>query len=94
MAMQAPITGAFKRAPNLSMILTQIGAADNASAAPLALSRSNRAWLADLIDMLIAVLDHADGDADREHDDLDRCTAGEDGSATAPELDLLWKDAA
>ena len=94
MAMQAPITGAYKRAPNLDAVLTQIGATDTMSAAPLDLSRSNRAWLSNLIETLINVLDHADGDADREHDDLDRCTAGEDGPTNAPEIDRLWKDAA
>lgn len=94
MAMQAPITGVFKRAPNLSMILTRIGTAQNASAATLALSRSDRAWLGDVIETLIGVLDYADGDADWEHDDLDRCTAGEDGPAFAPAIDLLWRDAA
>ena len=94
MAMQAPITGAFKRAPNLTVLLAHIGATNTALAAPLIISQSDRAWLGNLIETLIGLLDHADGDADREHDDLDRCTAGEDGPATATELDLFWKDAA
>ncbi len=94
MAMKAPIIGALKRAPNLNTLLTKIGAADTAYVAPLNLSRSDRAWLGELIETLIGVLDQADGDADREHDDLDRCTAGEDGPAASPELDLLWRDAA
>lgn len=94
MAVHAHNTGPLKHAPNLTKLLTQIGAVNTASVAPINLSRSDRAWLGELIETLICVLDHADGDADREHDDLDRCTAGEDGPATAPELDLLWKDAA
>ena len=94
MATQPPIMGTFKRAPNLAEFLAHIGATDTASAAPLIISRSDRAWLGELIETLIRVLDHADGDADCEHDDLDRCTAGEDGPAIATALDLLWKDAA
>lgn len=94
MAMQAPITGAFQRAPKLSELLTQIGAAGPTSGAALKLTQSNRAWLGELIEALIGVLDYADGDDDHEHGDLDRCTAGEDGPAAAPQIDLLWRDAA
>jgi hypothetical protein len=94
MAMHAPITGAFQRAPKLSAMLTQIGAAAPTSGATLNLTQSDRAWLGELIETLIGVLDHADGDTDREPDDLDRCLAGEDGPARAPALDLLWSNAA
>lgn len=94
MAMQAPITGAFHCAPNLRAIMTQIEAADTASTAPLNLSRYDRAWLGDLVETLIAVLDCADGDADREHDDLDRCLAADDGPVRDPQLDALWSAAA
>ncbi|RYF23326.1 MAG: hypothetical protein EOO77_02310 [Oxalobacteraceae bacterium] len=94
MAMQAPITGAIKRALNLTAALNEIGTADCATTSPLKLSRCDRAWLGNLIDALIGVLDNADGDADREHDDLDRCLTGDDGPVQAPALDRLWRNAA
>lgn len=92
MAIHALTTGSAKRAPNLSAIMTQFGPISGA--APLDLSRADRAWIGELIETLIAVLDHADGDADREHDDLDRCLAADDGPARDPQLDVLWSDAA
>jgi hypothetical protein len=94
MASRAHITGAPTRAPIFVNIMTQIGAAGPSPATPLNLSPANRAWIGDMIETLIAILDHADGDTDMEHGDLDRCLAGEDGPPIAPAFDAQWRAAA
>ena len=94
MASHALTTGAPRRAPILETVLTQFEASAASPATPLVLPRATRAWIGDMIETLIAVLDHAGGDPELEDGDLDRCTAGEDGPARAPAFDQLWKDAA
>lgn len=95
MALHAHITGAPMRAPILDDVLTRFGnTSSNAPATPLRLSPANRAWIGDMIETLLAVLDHADGDPDLEDSDLDRCLAGEDGPKIAPAFDAKWRDAA
>ncbi|MBD8548971.1 hypothetical protein [Sphingomonas sp. CFBP 8760] len=94
MAVHALITGAPTRAPILDTVLTQIGACGAFPATPLHLSSATREWLGDMVETLLAILDHADGDADLEDGDLDRCSAGEDGPKVDAAFDLLWKDAA
>ena len=71
MASRALTTGALTRAPIFANIMTQIGAAGTVPGTPLALSPANRAWIGDMIETLIGVLDHAAGDSDLEDGDLD-----------------------
>lgn len=94
MAVYTLTTGATTRAPILETVLTQIGACGAFPATPLHLSSTTRAWLGDMVETLLAILDHADGDADLEDGDLDRCTAGEDGPKVDAAFNLLWRDAA
>jgi len=94
MASHALTTGALTRAPISANIMTQIGAAGTVPRTPLVLSPANRAWIGDMIETLIAVLDHAAGDPDLEDSDLDRCLAGEDGPLIAPAFDAQWRAAA
>ncbi len=94
MASRALTTGALTRAPIFANIMTQIGAAGTVPGTPLALSPANRAWIGDMIETLIGVLDHAAGDSDLEDGDLDRCLAGEDGPPIAPAFDAQWRAAA
>ncbi len=94
MASRALTTGALTRAPIFANIMTQIGAAGTVPGTPLALSPANRAWIDDMIETLIGVLDHAAGDPDLEDGDLDRCLAGEDGPPIAPAFDAQWRAAA
>lgn len=76
MAVHAPITGARQRASILDTVLVQFSASNAASPAlPLELSRANRVWIGDVIETLIAILDHAGGDTDLEPDELDQCAA-------------------
>lgn len=62
--------------------------------ATLPLTRPDRARIGGLIETLIALLDHDDGDPDMEDGDLDRCTAGEDGPKVDAAFDHLWRNAA
>lgn len=94
MAVHALTTGAATRAPILETVLTQFGACAASPATPLRLSAANRAWIGDMIETLIAVLDHAAGDPDLEDTDLDRCLAGEDGPLIAPAFEAQWRAAA
>ena len=76
MAVHAPITGARRRASILDTVLAQFEASNAASPGlPLKLSRTNRAWIGDVIETLIAILDHAGGDRNLEPDELDQCAA-------------------
>lgn len=79
MATHAYTTGAPKRAPILETVLARFGASTASPATPLKLSRANRAWIGDLIEVLLAVLDQADGDTDLEASDLDQCLADHHG---------------
>lgn len=94
MAVHALTTGAPTRAPILDTVLTQIGACGASPATPLHLSSATREWLGDMVETLLAILDHADGDADLEDGDLDRCLAGEDGPPIVPAFDAQWRAAA
>lgn len=94
MATVALITGAPMRAPILPAMLARFEATAGTPALPLKLSRADRAWIGDMIETLIAVLDHADGDPDMEAGDLDRCTAGEDGPVIDRAFDAQWSAAA
>lgn len=94
MASYALTTGAQTHAPILETVLTRFGSCAANPATPLYLSRASRAWIGDMIETLIAVLDHASGDPDLEDGDLDRCLAGEDGPPIAPAFDAQWRAAA
>lgn len=67
---------------------------EGALVATVPLTRGDRARIGRLIERLIALLDHDDGDPDLEDGDLDRCTAGEDGPAIDPAFDRFWRNAA
>lgn len=94
MAVHALITGAPTRAPILDTVLARFESCTLSPATPLHLSSATREWLGDMVETLLAILDHADGDADLEDGDLDRCLAGEDGPPIAPGFDAQWRAAA
>lgn len=91
MAVHALITGAPTRAPILYTVLARFESCTSLPATPLHLSSATRAWLGDMVETLLAILDHADGDAELEDGDPDRCLAGEDGPLLAPSFDAQWR---
>lgn len=64
------------------------------SVAPAALNRVDGIRIGNLIEALFGLLNQAAGDPDLEDGDLDRGTAGEDGSIAEARLDPLWQNAA